>query len=85
MLDVMFNLDWEWPVWMDFRALYSACLELANYLEMTIRIIVITSSSSILLVSTLISKGNYAAVNVWKENILSSWKEFQQIVNRANQ
>ena len=32
---------------MDFRALYSACLELANYLEMTISIIVITSSSSI--------------------------------------
>ena len=49
MLDVMFNLDSEWPVWMDFRALYSACLELANYLGMTISIIVITSSSSILL------------------------------------
>ena len=39
MLDVMFNLDSEWPVWMDFRALYSACLELANYLKMTISII----------------------------------------------
>ena len=46
MLDVMFNLDSEWPVWMDFRALSSACLELANYLAMTISIIVITSSSS---------------------------------------